>query len=99
MGVYVEGGRGSVCMINNLGLFLSQARAGLGLQGVGGGKGTLQGLWASLGSSDVAYNGDMVTVRLPSGNCFHNKRVNRLLNPDVGADFHSVTRHRFIWQH
>lgn len=39
MGVDVEGGRGSVCMINNLGLFLNQVRAGLGLQGVGGGMG------------------------------------------------------------
>lgn len=100
MGVYVEGGSGSVYMINNLGLFLSQVRAGLGLQGVGGGKGALQGLWVSLGSSDVAYNGDTVTVRLPSGNCFHNKRVNRLLNPNDVADFHLVTtRHCFIRQH
>lgn len=84
-------------MINNLGLFLSQVRAGLGLLGVGGGKGALQGLWASLGSSDVAYNGDTVTVRLPSGNCFHNKRVNRLLKPNVVANFHLVTtRWRFM---
>lgn len=43
MGVYVEGGRESVCMINNLGLFLSQVWAGLGLQGVGGGEGGTPG--------------------------------------------------------